>query len=226
MELNERMKKIFLISLLIFGIYSYNLKAVSLSMGFLGQFAVSGASSNKSFPSDFRDFDSGFTFLIGANQRLIDTLSITVLAEVGYYHDTYDFKHNINGNRRTENYQFDSFLIGAVGRFHFSFFSLGLGGGVKIPISAIYRSDKDRYYLSRGDIKDLFQSSVIPYVKASLDFNIFNYISLGLYVNYDFPMKFQQNTFMDGIIINKNYMTGFDIGIQFGYFVNFENYNR
>lgn len=220
------MRKIFLITLLIFGIYSYNLKAVSLSMGFLGQFAISGASTNESFPSDFRDFDSGFTFLIGANQRLIDTLSVSILAEVGYYHDAYDFKHNINGNRMTENYQFDSFLIGAVGKFHFSFFSLGIGGGAKIPLSAVYKSDSDRYYLSRGDIKDLFQSSVIPYVKASLDFSIFNYISLGLYVNYDFPMKFQSDTYMDSIIKNKNRITGFDIGIQFGYFVNFENYNK
>lgn len=220
------MRKIFLITLLIFGIYSYNLKAVSLSMGFLGQFAISGASTNESFPSDFRDFDSGFIFLIGANQRLIDTLSASILAEVGYYHDAYDFKHNINGNRTTENYQFDSFLIGAVGKFHFSFFSLGIGGGAKIPLSAVYKSDSDRYYLSHGDIKDLFQSSVIPYVKASLDFSIFNYISLGLYVNYDFPMKFQSDTYMDSIIKNKNRITGFDIGIQFGYFVNFENYNK
>lgn len=103
---------------------------------------------------------------------------------------------------------------------------MGVGGGAKIPISAIYKSDKDRYYLNSGDIKDLFQSYVIPYVKASLDFNIFNYISLGLYVNYDFPLKFKRNTYMDSIIKNKNYMTGFDIGVQFGYFVNFENYNK
>lgn len=224
------MKKIFLIALLIVVICSYNLKAVSLSMGFLGQFAISGASTNKSVPSDFRDFDSGFTFLIGANQGIVNTISASVLAEIGYYHDSYDFKHNINGSRITENYQLDSFLIGAVGKFHFSFFSLGIGGGAKIPISAVYRkeidSGKNSYHLSRGDLQDLFKSAVIPYVKASLDFNIFNYILIGLYVNYDFPIKFQKNTYMDNIIINKNYMTGFDIGIQFGYFVNFENYSR
>ena len=217
------MKKVFFIALLIFGIYSYNLKAVSLSMGFLGQFAISGASSNKSAPSDFRDFDAGFSFLIGANQRIVNTISASVLAEIGYYHDSYDFKHNINGNRITENYQLDSFLIGAFGKFHFSFFSLGIGGGAKIPTSAVYKKDKNKYRLSRGDLQDLFQSAIIPYVKASLDFNIFNNILIGLYVNYDFPIKFQQNNYMDNIIINKNYMTGFDIGLQFGYFMNFEN---
>lgn len=224
------MKKVFLIILIIFGIYSNNLKAVSLSMGFLGQFALSGASTNKSFPADFRDFDSGFAFLIGANQGIVNTISASVLAEIGYYHDSYYFKHNIDGSRITENYQLDSFLIGAVGKFHFSFFALGIGGGVKVPISAVYKkeivSSKNSYYLSRGDLQDLFQSAVIPYVKASLDFNIFNYILIGLYVNYDFPMKFQRNTYMDNIIVNKNYMTGFDIGIQLGYFVNFENYRR
>ena len=224
------MKKVFLIILIIFGIYSNNLKAVSLSMGIIGQFALSGASTNKSFPADFRDFDSGFTFLIGANQGIVNTISASVLAEIGYYHDSYDFKHNLDGNRITENYQLDSFLIGAVGKFHFSFFALGIGGGVKIPISAVYKkeinSSKNSYYLSRGDLQDLFQSAVIPYVKASLDFNIFNYILIGLYVNYDFPMKFQRNTYMDNIIVNKNYMTGFDIGIQLGYFINFENYRK
>ena len=224
------MKKVFLIILIIFGIYSNNLKAVSLSMGIIGQFALSGASTNKSFPSDFRDFDSGFTFLIGANQGIVNTISASVLAEIGYYHDSYDFKHNLDGNRITENYQLDSFLIGAVGKFHFSFFALGIGGGVKIPISAVYKkeidSSKNSYYLSRGDLQDLFQSAVIPYVKASLDFNIFNYILIGLYVNYDFPIKFQRNTYMDNIIVNKNYMTGFDIGIQLGYFINFENYRK
>lgn len=224
------MKKAFLMILIIFGIYSHNLKAVSLSMGILGQFAISGASTNKSFPSDFRDFDSGFTFLIGANQEIVNTISGSIFAEIGYYHDSYDFKHNINGNRITENYQLDSFLIGAIGKFHFSFFSLGIGGGVKVPISAVYKkeinSSKNAYYLSRGDLQDLFQSAAIPYVKASLDFNIFNYILIGLYVNYDFPMKFQRNTYMDNIVINKNYMTGFDIGLQLGYFMNFENYNR
>ena len=224
------MKKVFLIILIIFGIYSNNLKAVSLSMGIIGQFALSGASTNKSFPADFRDFDSGFTFLIGANQGIVNTISASVLAEIGYYHDSYDFKHNLDGNRITENYQLDSFLIGAVGKFHFSFFALGIGGGVKIPISAVYKkevdSSKSSYYLSRGDLQDLFQSAVIPYVKASLDFNIFNYILIGLYVNYDFPMKFQRNTYMDNIIVNKNYMTGFDIGIQLGYFINFENYRK
>ncbi len=224
------MKKIFLTILLVIAVYSHNLKAVSLSMGFLGQFAISGASTNKSIPSDFRDFDSGFSFLIGVNQSLVNTLSVSILAELGYYHDSYDFKHNMSGDRITENYQFDSFLIGGLGKFHFSFFSLGIGGGIKIPISAVYKkeinSSANRYYLSRGDIKDIFQTSIIPYLKASLDFSIFNYALFGLYVNYDFPIKFQKNNFMDNIIVNKNYMTGLDIGIQLGYFVNFEKYNR
>ena len=217
------MKKIFLTILLVIAVYSHNLKAVSLSMVFLGQFAISGASSNKSAPSDFRAFDAGFSFLIGVNQSLVNTLSVSILAELGYYHDSYDFKHNMSGDRITENYQFDSFLIGGFGKFHFSFFSLGIGGGIKIPTSAVYKKDKNKYSLSRGDLQDLFQSAIIPYIKASLDFNVFNNILIGLYVNYDFPIKFQQNNYMDNIIINKNYMTGLDIGLQIGYFMNFEN---
>lgn len=221
--------RIFLIIIFII-VISFNLKAVNLSVGFTSQFGLSGANTNTSkiFPSGFRDFDSGFAFSIGINQPVASSMSFSVLLDLGYYHDSYDFRYNINGKRVTENYQFDSFLVGGYARFNFSFLSIGAGGGVKIPGSATYKVNGynigGRYRFSFGDLNDIFESAVIPYVRFSIDFNIFNYL-IGVYVNYDFPLYFQHNNYMNNIFVNKDSISAFDIGIQFGYYLNI-NFNR
>ncbi|WP_041177348.1 hypothetical protein [Brachyspira intermedia] len=222
--------RIFLIIIFIL-VISFNLKAVNLSVGFTSQFGLSGANTNASkvFPSGFRDFDSGFAFSIGINQPVASSMSFSVLLDLGYYHDSYDFRYNINGKRVTENYQFDSFLVGGYGRFNFAFLSIGAGGGVKIPGMATYRVNGynigGRYRFSFGDLNDIFESAVIPYVRFSLDFSIFNYLLIGVYVNYDFPLYFQHNNYMDNVFVNKDSISAFDIGIQFGYYLNI-NFNR
>ncbi|WP_297206766.1 hypothetical protein [uncultured Brachyspira sp.] len=227
--------KLFLTIFFIFIIPFYNLNAARLALGFTSQFALSGANTNASkiFPSGFRDFDSGFAFSIGINQPISSSsVSLSLLLDLGYYHDSYDLKYTIQGKRATENYQFESFLIGGYARFNFNFISLGAGGGVKIPGSAVYRLDsydKYRFYrFSFGDLSDIFESAVIPYLRFSIDFSIFNYWLIGVYANYDFPLHFQYDNYISDSIINKDSMSAFDIGIQFGYYVNinFDKYNN
>lgn len=225
--------RIFLTIIFIF-LISFNLKAVDLSLEFTSQFGLSGANTNASkiFPSEFRDFDSGFSFSVGINQPIASSMSFSALLDLGYYHDSYDLKYTIQGKRATENYQFESFLIGGYTRFNFNFISLGAGGGVKIPGSAVYRLDsynKYRFYrFSFGDLSDIFESAVIPYLRFSIDFSIFNYWLIGVYANYDFPLHFQYDNYISDSIINKDSMSAFDIGIQFGYYVNinFDKYNN
>ena len=204
------------------------MKAVNLSVGFISQFGLSGANTNASkvFPSGFRDFDSGFAFSIGINQPVASSMSFSVLLDLGYYHDSYDFRYNINGKRVTENYQFDSFLVGGYARFNFAFLSIGAGGGVKIPGMATYRvngyNKGGRYRFSFGDLNDIFESAVIPYLRFSLDFSLFNYLLIGVYVNYDFPLYFQHNNYMNDVFVNRDSISAFDIGIQFGYYLNID----
>ena len=225
------MKKIFLFILLISSIFHCNLSAIGLSLGFLGQFGMSGAVADSTaiLPSSFRDFDMGYSFLVGMRNDITDNTGISILADIGYYHDSYALKYNINGNRVTENYQFDSFMIGGLFRFYFFFMSLSAGGGVKIPISGSYRLEDNysnplvyagRYYLDRGDISDIFENALIPYIKFSLDFHILNYLLIGLYVNYDFALNFNNNGYLSDIRIANKSISSLDIGLQFGYFIN------
>ena len=80
------MKKVFLFVLLISSIFCYNLSAVGVSLGFVGQFGMSGAVADSSsmLPSSFRDFDMGpIWFLI-----------ILYLAELVAYPIFYNKKSN------------------------------------------------------------------------------------------------------------------------------------
>ncbi|MEI0580714.1 hypothetical protein [Brachyspira pilosicoli] len=226
------MKKIFLFVLLISSLFYYNLSAIGVSLGFVGQFAMSGAVADSSsiLPSSFRDFDMGYSLLVGIKNNITDNTGISILADIGYYHDSYALKYDINGNRATENYQFDSFMIGGLFRFNFFFMSLSGGGGVKIPISGSYRIENDysnpfsyngKYYLDRGDITDIFENALIPYIKFSLDFHILNYLLLGVYVNYDFALQFNNNDYFKDMRIANKSISSLDIGLQFGYFLDF-----
>ena len=227
-------KRLLFASFFILLAFTYNLNALNLAIGLVSQFGISGANTNSSkiFPSSFRDFDSSLSFSIGINKELSSSMSLSLLLDLGYCHDAYDFKYTIEGKRATENYQFESFLIGGYARFNFNFISLGAGGGVKIPGSAVYRLDsynKYRFYrFSFGDLSDIFESAVIPYLRFSIDFSIFNYWLIGVYANYDFPLHFQYDNYISDSIINKDSMSAFDIGIQFGYYVNinFDKYNN
>ena len=224
------MKKVFLFVLLISSIFCYNLSAVGVSLGFVGQFGMSGAvvDSSSMLPSSFRDFDMGYSFLVGIRNNITDNTAISILADIGYYHDAYALKYDINGKRATENYQFDSFMIGGVLKFHFFFMSLSGGGGVKIPISGSYRVENSsleygynrKYYLDRGDISDIFENALIPYVKFSLDFHILNYLLIGIYVNYDFALNFNSSGYLSDVRIANKSISSLDLGLQFGYFFN------
>ena len=118
-------KKIFLISIFVLIIIPCNLNAANLLLGAISQFGMSGANTNSSkiFPSSFRDFDSGFSFSIGLNQPISSSskMFFSLLLDLGYYHDSYDLKYVIEGKRATENYQFESFLVGGYARFNFGF---------------------------------------------------------------------------------------------------------
>ena len=200
-----------------------------LYMGFMTQFGLSGSTTNqnKMLPEDFRNFDTGFIFNIGLRNYINEAMGYSMLLDLGYYHDSYEFKHeSIEGGRLIESYQFENFLVGASARFHFSFLSIGVGGGAKIPTMGYYSKEtltaRNRYYLSYGDLNDIFEHVVIPYIKVSLDFSILNYLILGAYVNYDFPISMKANNYLSSKVINTSPMSALDIGLQFGYFISFD----
>ena len=209
-----------------------NIYAADFVAGFVGRFGASSATTDRSkiFTTDFRDFETSFSFQPGVFWGYDDFLSSAFLLDIGYNKDKYELKYTVNGGRLLENYNFNSISFGLFPRLNISFVSIGVGGGVKIPLSLKYSKEGDaysynKYSLDFGDIKDSFETFYIPYVKVSLDFLIKTkgkfMMSLGLYANYDFPINIDKNGLLKDISVNKESIAAFDIGFQIGaYLVN------
>ena len=106
--------------------------------------------------------------------------------------------------------------------------AIGIGGGVKIPISGWFSTtstiavdgattkeevqSKVEINLKRKDITDLFSPSVIGYMKVTFDYYLFFTdniaMNFGLYLGGDFAPK-QKETKIGG--------DSFDMGLQLGF---------
>ena len=113
---------------------------------------------------------------------------ISVLEELGYIHDTIsgtygkiETGNGLNFSGIKAIYTLEQFQIGLLPKFNIGAFSIGIGGGVKIPLTGKYqinttfaienattregvKSTVD-INLERQDIVDLFSPSVIGYKK-------------------------------------------------------------
>ena len=172
---------------------------------------------------------SGITVQLGYGAYYENDLGFSVLGEIGYAFNQFANYYPDRGNKETIVESFHSLQLGLLPKFNTKNFSIGLGGGVKIPGMATYRvngyNKGGRYRFSFGDLNDIFESAVIPYLRFSLDFSLFNYLLIGVYVNYDFPLYFQHNNYMNDVFVNRDSISAFDIGIQFGYYLNI-NFDR
>lgn len=204
-----------------------NIYAADFVAGFVGRFGASSATTDRSkiFTTDFRDFETSFSFQPGVFWGYDDFLSSALLLDIGYNKDKYELKYTVNGGRLLENYDFNSISFGLFPRLNIGFVSIGAGGGIKLPLYLRYTisSDeysKNKYSLDFGYIKDTFKTCYIPYVKASFDFLIKTkrkiMVSFGVYANYDFPIDMDQNGLLKDIAVNKDSLASFDIGFQFG----------
>ncbi len=219
------MKRIFILFILLL---SFNaLYPADFIAGFVGRIGGSSATTDRSkvFTSNFRDFDNSFSFQPGIFWGYDDLLSAALLFDIGYSKDRYEIKYTVNGKRVLENYNFSSLAIGVFPRFNVGFFSIGFGGGIKLPLSLKYTKEgdgfsKNRYSLDFGDIQDAFTTSLIPYIKVSADFLVrFNrkfMMSFGVYANYDFPIDIDKNGIFKDFTINQDSLASFDIGFQLG----------
>lgn len=136
-------KKFFSLFLGLFLMFSvHSLYAADFVAGFVGRFGASSATTDRSkiFSSDFRDFDSSFSFQPGIFWGYDDTLSSALLFDIGYNKDRYEIKYNIDGKRVIENYKFSTLSFGLFPRLNIGFLSIGVGGGVKLPLSMVYSS--------------------------------------------------------------------------------------
>ena len=176
-------------------------------------------------------FDAGVDAQIGYMFQVKDRFGISLLAELGYIWDWYNY-----GERATATSvggwildgSYHSFKLGLLPKFNIGFggrhgLAIGIGGGAKIPISGksviiSYSGNTEEgridTKLKRKDITDMFSPSVIGYIKASIDYYLFFTdniaMEFGLYLGGDFGPKMAATAGGFG-------GNAFDFGLQLGF---------
>ena len=182
-----------------------------------------------------KGIDYGVSAQFGYMAQILNGFGISLLAEIGYSHDNFNISVNardigIATNERVGFYYgFENLQIGLLPKLNIGAFSIGIGGGVKIPLSGtlfagysgidavkIFNDEK----VNRTDISDLFSPSVIGYIKATFDYSFFFTdkiaMNFGLYLGYDFGMKIKNLTLGGNGIGGGAFNLGLQLGFRFG----------
>ena len=193
------------------------------------------------FKSDI-GFDGTGLFQIGYMRQVKEGFGISYLLELGYNFSSYSISGKLGSDALSkitgmvmnypdmsvilENYFFN-IQVGLFPKFNFGNFSIGIGGGIKVPISgettttinvtAINYEIENTQKLSRTDIADMFNPPIFGYVKTSLAYSFYLTdkvaLDVGLYLSYDI-MQFLNEGGKDeyGGTLN----TGIKFGVKFG----------
>ena len=218
------------IFLVLFAISFAKVNAANFVIGFMGQFGASAATTEKGkiFNDDFREFENSFSIQPGVFFSYYDTISSAVFLDIGYSRDRYEFRYGEGDSRTVENFSLNNISIGLLPRINFGFFSLGIGGGIKIPLSMIYSTEgqysySEKYKLDFGDVRDTLTQIYYPYLKASVDFLIKGQsrfmLTLGVYANYDFAFNLKSDSVLQYIVKSKENIASFDLGFQIGLYL-------
>ena len=228
--MNNILRNKLVILLVLFTISFAKLNAANFVIGFIGQFGASAATTEKGkiFNDNFREFENAFSIQPGVFFSYYDTISSAIFLDIGYSKDRYEFRYGESENRIVENFSLNNISVGLLPRINFGFLSLGIGGGIKIPLSMRYSTEgqysyPEKYKLDFGYVRDALTAIYYPYLKASVDFLIKGQnrfmMTLGVYANYDFPFNLKNDGILD-MAISKGNIASFDIGFQIGlYFV-------
>lgn len=224
--------------------FSQNGGGVGIFVPLTASFSISDIEYNKnSVPNADKKYyglksDAGFEWGVllqpGYFWGFGNLAGIDVLLDIGYYRNVLSYigTNKRDNARYRESYAFDTLNIGLIPKFNILFLSIGIGGGIKIPFAA------DHYIKYLGDngktigsfkerldsdrLKSIFSSSVIPYIKITLDFlvnfNKFSAITVGIYANYDFTIHKKLNDY-ESAIYSKYDLSSFDFGFQIGLYL-------
>ncbi len=160
---------------------------------------------------------------------------LSILADIGYSYDSFKYSlyHSVSAFGGSEEYNIENSLylhslqIGIIPKLNFGAFSLGIGGGVKIPISGISEiktiktinifgnSIKSEDNIKKNYTKSDYLSYVIGYFKFTFDYSFFFTSKLafnvGAYFLYDIGLSYKAAD------LNETYrVDSFDIGFQLG----------
>ena len=161
-------------------------------------------------------FEGGLLLKVGYS-FIFKPYFISLLFDFGYYRDTFGFMNYIN-NRKEVNV-FDSLNMGFFAEGLFGFFTLGFGGGIKVPLGGSLRYDNIIELLNYGRLKNRFDDLYIPYIKFIIGLRYDSVYeggrsgsSLSFYFNYDFP-KIK----VKGVEPDIQRLCSIDLGVQIGF---------
>lgn len=169
-------------------------------------------------------FNASIYSQLGFRIEIEDKITLGEFLEFGYYPLTINTKYDgkpfprLYDYRNTDKMLFHSIILGIIEKFYFKNFSIGLGGGIIIPISGYgISSNPEKIFYSgteygenyplvmptknefnHKDIKRMFKTPIAPYIKLTIEYEFLPFkvknteigFILGAYVSYNFGMKY------------------------------------
>lgn len=180
-------------------------------------------------------FDSGILVHLGYNFEFKRNMSLSLIFETGYSHDTFASYSKNKGSASIKDfncYIFESIVFGIYPKFNWNKFSFGIAGGIKVPLYARVKDSvidsqnskitQNIEIIKANQLKNVFKVPIIPYLKFSVDYLIYSdkrlNLYLGGYIGYDFGMYLKNPKFNDNDLrkIIKQNISSFDLGFQIG----------
>ncbi|ANN63714.1 hypothetical protein JQ824_08705 [Brachyspira hyodysenteriae] len=179
-------------------------------------------------------FDAGINIQIGY-MFAFGKFGLSILGDLGYSYDSFKYSlyHNVSAFAGSEEYNIynniylHSFQIGIIPKLNIGSFSLGLGGGIKIPFAGISENKTIKTINIFGDTiksednikKDYksldYLSYIMGYIKITFDYSFFFTgklaLNLGAYFGYDIGLPYREENSK-----GNNRVDSFDIGFQIG----------
>ena len=138
---------------------------------------------------------------------------ISLAVDFGWYRDTFKFQTD----SQNFTHEFDSIVTGLSLEWKPSIFQIGIGGGVKIPLSGKYWTGENYTLLDYKTLSSRFNNLIIPYVKLYTGIN-FALVSLTFYANIDLPTSEIKDNLasLGGGYKYPIELTSVDLGVQIG----------
>ena len=196
----------FILTVPIGGNYAYPTKDMKVAVDYV-EYGMSG----------FFGFDIGVVSQLGYMFQIRDNFAISVLGEIGHARDNYKLEYygnNLGSYGGNFTIRHNSIQIGLLPKLNIKGFSIGIGGGIKIPVSLSYYDKEtshtsidysiasnpetgggDEGYYQKFISKVNIDNKIIYYAKITLDYSLFFNdnlaFNIGLYFGYDFLPKYQ-----------------------------------
>lgn len=131
-----------------------------------------------------KGFDTGVEIQIGYYHKIYNRIGAGLFFDLGYTYDSFASKKNLaDGSIIDTSMYMHNFEIGLMPKITIWGASLGIGGGIKIPMAG------------KKDLEYGYSSSIMHYFKMTLDYSFFVTdnlaVVLGIYISHDYglPLK-------------------------------------